>query len=149
LEAPPPSAEFPNSCASLRSIKRMVLQATDGTGRRERSMFLARATLICLVLLPSAALAMAGERAADLPPGALARIGSSALRHGSAITAVAFSADGKLLASSDNDRSVRLWDPSTGLARGVLDVARPVQHLAFHRASNSLITGDQDGDILF
>jgi WD40 repeat protein len=62
----------------------------------------------------------------SLPPGALARLGTTRLRHlGDTFGAfgVAFSPDGKALASVGVDRRIRLWDPSTG---------RPLRTLAGH-----------------
>ncbi len=49
-----------------------------------------------------------------LPSGAVARLGSMRLRNGSGVQAVAFSEDGKLLASVGGDRVVRVWNVATG-----------------------------------
>jgi WD40 repeat protein len=48
-----------------------------------------------------------------LPPGVLARLGSSRLRHAGTVFAGAWAPDGKTLASGSDD-SVRVWDAATG-----------------------------------
>ena len=50
-----------------------------------------------------------------LPPGALARIGTTRFRHGGNAEAIAFSPDGKTLATGSHD-GIRLWDSATGKA---------------------------------
>jgi WD40 repeat protein len=44
--------------------------------------------------------------------------------HQGAVAALAFSPDGKLLATTAVDHAVRLWDPASGKERGVFDAAR-------------------------
>ncbi len=52
-----------------------------------------------------------------LPPGALNRLGSQRFRNSDTLVDLAFSADGKAIASSCRDGSVRLWDVATGKLR--------------------------------
>jgi WD40 repeat protein len=49
-----------------------------------------------------------------LPEGAVARLGTARFLHGGAVRAVAFSADGTVLASGGDDNLIRLWDTTTG-----------------------------------
>jgi WD40 repeat protein len=58
-----------------------------------------------------------------LPPGAIARLGTTRLRHLDNAWDVAFSPDGKVLASVGSDNRIRLWEVST---------RRPLRVLAGH-----------------
>jgi WD40 repeat protein len=49
-----------------------------------------------------------------LPPGAVARLGTTRLRHADSLTHVVYSPDGKLLATLSRDRTLRVWDAATG-----------------------------------
>jgi RNA polymerase sigma factor (sigma-70 family) len=53
----------------------------------------------------------------QLPAGALARAGTLAFRHGSAVNQVVFSPDGRALASVAQDGTMRVWDAVTGEER--------------------------------
>jgi RNA polymerase sigma factor (sigma-70 family) len=51
---------------------------------------------------------------APLPPGAVGRLGGTRFRHGIDVTTVAFTADGKGVASVGHDGTACLWDAATG-----------------------------------
>ena len=55
-----------------------------------------------------------------LPSGAVSRLGTVRWRHGSQITCVAVSPDGKKIVSGGLEGCVRLWDPDTGMQVGSL-----------------------------
>jgi RNA polymerase sigma factor (sigma-70 family) len=68
-----------------------------------------------------------------LPPQALLRLGSTRLR-GESSSAIAFSPDGRWLASGGFNKHIRLWDPKTGKdVRTILGPQRGVWALAFSR----------------
>jgi hypothetical protein len=70
---------------------------------------------------------------------------SSNLRHNDAINSVAFSPDGKRLATGSNDRTVKLWDAATGqetlTLKGHSDA---VWSVAFSPDGKRLATGSRD-----
>ena len=79
--------------------------------------------LLCLLVVASVAaepapVAPAPPRLDDfgdaLPPNAVARIGSTRLRHGGSIFALSVSPDGTQLFSAGWDQMVRIWDTATG-----------------------------------
>jgi RNA polymerase sigma factor (sigma-70 family) len=68
-----------------------------------------------------------------LPAGAVARLGTLRLRHDHAtgVGALAFSADGKLLASAGFDQTLRLWETATGKELARLKHGGMLHTLAF------------------
>jgi len=80
---------------------------------------------VCLVLLSAPAEpdkqktapqqpARRDQHGDPLPEGAIARIGTVRLRHAGPVSALAYSHDGKVLASGSEDGTIRLWDATTG-----------------------------------
>jgi WD40 repeat protein len=83
-----------------------------------RSPLLTAALSVALGILP-AALADPPRVPADshgdrLPEGAIARLGTPRFRHGASLASVAFSPDGKTLASGGSDARIKQWDAVTG-----------------------------------
>jgi WD40 repeat protein len=80
-----------------------------------------------------------------LPEGAVARLGSIRLRHESQVCCVAFSPDGKLLASGGLDRVIRFWDPATGKElRRLEGHTESVKGIAFSPDGRTLASGGYD-----
>ncbi len=68
---------------------------------------------------------------------------------GELVSSIAFSADGRTLASGDLDAKVRLWDVASGKNLAVLDGKYWIGSVAFSRDGQTLIWGDADGAISF
>jgi WD40 repeat protein/beta-lactamase regulating signal transducer with metallopeptidase domain len=58
-----------------------------------------------------------------LPPGALARLGTTRLRHAAEVTYVMFGPDGKTVVTAGRDGTIRLWDLGSG--KEIRRFARP------------------------
>jgi WD40 repeat protein len=74
-----------------------------------------------------------------LPQGALARLGTVRWRHGSYISRVAFSPDGKTLVSGSPDGQVLLWQVATG---------RQIRRFKGHGASIMAVVFSPDGTMV-
>lgn len=98
----------------------MSRRISDGQGTcwSQRTWRLAGLVAACLVAQGALGWA-AGEKAArrepdDLPADALARLGTTHLRHQAEVTFVSFSADDKSLFTAGRDNTIRQWDLASG-----------------------------------
>src|SRR5262245_23554370 len=74
-----------------------------------------------------------------LPLGAGVRLGTLRFRHAGPVASVAYSRDGKLIATACSDRVVRLWNAATG---------REVSALRGHEAEVRCLAFSPDGKAL-
>jgi WD40 repeat protein len=96
--------------------------------------------------IPAAAPPRLGRPDPDpLPPGALVRLGSRRWVMGAGGHALAFSPDGKLLASTDHQDRVFLWDRATGRVLHTLCGVGTVRQIAFS-SEGCLLATSGEGD---
>src|SRR5258708_1905230 len=76
-------------------------------------------------------------------PG-LAQVRATLRGHTLALASVAFSHDGKTVASGSHDNTIKLWDVSTGKERAQLNHKGAVRSLAFSHDGKLLASGSND-----
>jgi WD40 repeat protein len=83
-----------------------------------------------------------------LPEGAVARAGTTRLRHDRMVIGIAYSPDGKLVASGGWDNLVRLWEAKTGKeVRRLEGHAKPIYGVAFSPDGKLLVSNGQENTI--
>src|SRR4051794_23467211 len=74
-----------------------------------------------------------------LPPDAIARLGTVRFRHGSYVSSMALSPDGKWLAIAGGVKTISIWDVATGkrtrLLRGILKTRNTSRFRSMERRS--------------
>ena len=122
-----------------------------GTPFDKRVSLMREGSLFSLALLLVSVLFVQESRGQDytrwhLPDGALARLGKGSIGHGD--RAVAYSPDGRTLASGSDDQTVRLWDVESGQEVARLQHQAPVSSMSFSPDGQTLAGGSHEGTIL-
>ncbi|MBL8795761.1 MAG: PD40 domain-containing protein, partial [Planctomycetia bacterium] len=79
-----------------------------------RTIYVSSRALAALVLWSAAVAAFAQKPVGGAPAGLVAHLGGAGMRHGSQVSALALSRDGKWLASGGWDNKVKIWEAATG-----------------------------------
>src|SRR5947209_2324992 len=104
-----------------------------------------RAALLLIFLAASVSAAEPVDLYGDaLPVGARARLGTVRWRHDGWVTSLAFSPDGKTLATGGADKVVRLWDVSSKQPTREFPAGNKVESVAFSPDGKVLAAGGWD-----
>jgi WD40 repeat protein len=127
------------------------IKGTSASVRQFQGEWIGVATLLLLAASPAAV--AAGD---PLPAGALVRMGTSRFWHNTKVTALAFSADGKVLATGGDTRGedsqvlIQLWEVATGrrLARWPTKQGNGLYQLVFSPDGKVLASAGHDNGVI-
>jgi WD40 repeat protein len=100
-------------------------------------------SIFIAVLLAQASPVRTDAAGDPLPADAVARFGTTRLQHGGSVGSLAFSPDGRLLASASHDQSVSVWDAATGQRK--LRLPLESAHCVVFASNGDLITATRIG----